>query len=152
MGSSNWSTDSQGQNDPFQVPGAATNVIFTATNVAGSGALTTTLDQNYFINSLTFTVPAGTSITGVTVNTGSNSLYLGSGNNSSGLTLNAASATGGTISGPGDCDQRHSERGEQLGQRFQYPEPDGQHTDHVNLGSDFQAVSVSVASGLADVL
>ena len=52
-------------------------MIFTATNVAGSGALTTTLDQNYFINSLTFTVPAGTSITGVTVNTGTNSLYLG---------------------------------------------------------------------------
>ena len=76
--SSNWSTDSQGQNDPFQVPGAVTNVIFTATNVAGSGALTTTLDQNYFINGLTFAVPAGTSITGVTVNTGSNSLSLGS--------------------------------------------------------------------------
>ena len=100
-GSSNWSTDSQGQNDPFQVPGAVTNVIFTATNVAGSGALTTTLDQNYFINSLTFAVPAGTSITGVTVNTGSNSLSLGSGYISSGLTLNAASATGGTISGAG---------------------------------------------------
>ena len=72
-------------------------MIFAATNVAGSGALTTTLDHNYLIQSLTFAVPASTSITGVTVNTATNSLTIGSG----GLTLSAISSTGGTIGGTG---------------------------------------------------
>ena len=96
-GSSNWGQSSDGSNDPLQVPGATTNVIFTATNVAGSGALTTTLDHNYVIQGLTFAVPASTSITGVTVNTASNSLAIGPG----GLTLNAISNSGGTIGGTG---------------------------------------------------
>ena len=96
-GSSNWGQSADGSNDPLQVPGATTNVIFTATNVASSGPLTTTLDHNYVIQGLTFNVPASTAIAGVTVNTAANSLAIGSG----GLTLNALSSSGGTIGGAG---------------------------------------------------
>ena len=95
---SNWSSDAYGATDTQQVPGAITNVFFTAANATGSpsGALATTLDASYAINSLTFGVSAGT-ITSVTVNTGTNSLTIGSG----GLTLNAASLASATISGTG---------------------------------------------------
>ncbi len=95
---SNWSTTVDGSTDPKQVPGGITNVFFTAANATGtsSGALATALDAPYSINSLTFGVSAGT-ITSVTVNTGTNSLTIGSG----GLTLNAASVAGATISGTG---------------------------------------------------
>ncbi len=95
---SNWSTDSTGATDTQQVPGAITNVFFTAANATGSpsGALATTLDASYAINSLTFGVSAGT-IASLTVNTGTNSLTIGAG----GLTLNSASLASATISGSG---------------------------------------------------
>ncbi len=102
-GSSNWGQNFDGSNDPLQVPGATTDVIFTATNVAGSGALTTTLDHNYLIRSLAFAVPASTAITGVTVNTATNSLSIGAG----GLTLSAASSHG----------RDHRRHGRRRGQR-----------------------------------
>ncbi len=96
-GSTNWGQNPDGSNDPLQIPGTTTNVIFAATNVAGSGALSTTLDHNYVIQSLTFAVPASIAITGVTVNTAANSLAIGSG----GLTLSEISSSGGTIGGAG---------------------------------------------------
>jgi fibronectin-binding autotransporter adhesin len=93
---SNWSTDAAGQNDALQVPGSVTDVYFTAANAkASSGSLTTTLDNAYSIQGMFFAVSPG-SITGVTVNTGSNVLTLGG----DGLTL-ATSSASGTISGGG---------------------------------------------------
>ena len=44
---SNWSTDSTGSSDTLQVPGASTNVVFTAASATGgsSGVVATTLDS-----------------------------------------------------------------------------------------------------------
>ena len=62
INTSNWSTTPDGLTDPLQVPGAITNVYFTAANATGNagGSLATTLDQSYLINSLTFAVTPGT--------------------------------------------------------------------------------------------
>jgi autotransporter-associated beta strand protein len=65
----NWSTDKAGTVPASYFPGAGTDVIF-AHNGA-SGALATTLEQNYRVNSLTF--EAGTSTpTSVTISSGTN--------------------------------------------------------------------------------
>ena len=63
---SNWSTTADGLSDPLQVPGAATDVVFTAANATGvAGTLTTQLDSNYSINSLTVDVRSAWSQTSV---------------------------------------------------------------------------------------
>ena len=65
----NWSTDKAGTVASTTFPGAGTDVIF-AHNGA-TGALTTTLEQNYRVNSLTF--ESGTSTpSSVTINPGAN--------------------------------------------------------------------------------
>ncbi len=93
---SNWSTTPDGLTDALQVPGSITDVYFTAANATGvAGSMTTTLDNNYSIAGLFLAVSSG-SITGVTINTGSYSLTLGS----DGLTL-AGSNASATISGSG---------------------------------------------------
>ena len=97
---SNWSVNPDGSGDPLQVPGATTDVIFTATNAvptAATTALTTQLDGAYNIRSLTFNVPAATTITTTTVNTNGNTLTVGA----NGLTLAGTSNSSGTISGTG---------------------------------------------------
>jgi fibronectin-binding autotransporter adhesin len=98
ISTSNWSTTPDGLTDPQQVPGSITNVYFTASNAVGNagGSLTTTLDTNYSINSLTFAPGSGT-ITSVAINTAANSLSIGSG----GLTLTNTSNASATISGSG---------------------------------------------------
>ena len=96
---SNWSTTANGLTDPLQVPSSNTDVIFTATNAVPSAGttLTTQLDGAYGINSLTFDVPAITTITSAEINTNSNALTLGT----SGLTLAATSNASATINGSG---------------------------------------------------
>ena len=99
---SNYSTDRAGTIDPKQVPGATTDLIFTANNATPStgSTLNTQLDANYNIHSLTFDVPAVTTITSTVINTNGDSLTIGAG----GLTVASTSNSSGTINGTG---QRH---------------------------------------------
>ncbi|MDP2325309.1 MAG: autotransporter-associated beta strand repeat-containing protein, partial [Gammaproteobacteria bacterium] len=68
----NWSLNKDGSGLPSSIPGQGTKVIF-AYNDIGTGALTTTLEQNFKINSLVFeggtTTPAS-----VTINAGTNAV------------------------------------------------------------------------------
>ena len=98
ISTSNWSTTPNGLTDPKQVPGPITDVYFTAATATGNagGSLTTTLDQAYIINSLTFAVTPGT-IGSATITTASNTLTIGSG----GLTLTNTSGAAGSINGSG---------------------------------------------------
>ena len=98
ISTSNWSTTPNGLTDPQQVPGPITDVYFTAANATGNagGSLTTTLDQAYIINSLTFAVTPGT-IGSVAISTSANKLTIGSG----GLTLANTSGAAGSINGSG---------------------------------------------------
>ncbi|MEY4445497.1 MAG: hypothetical protein RL444_610 [Verrucomicrobiota bacterium] len=65
----NWSTDKAGSLASTSFPGAGTDVVFS--HNGASGALVTTLEQNYRVNSLTFE-PGTTTPTSVTINTGAN--------------------------------------------------------------------------------
>ena len=95
---SNWSTTANGLTDPLQVPGAATNVIFTATNAThASGTLATKLDAGYTVGSLTFNVPAATGITATSIDTNGFPLSVGE----DGITLASASNSGATVQGTG---------------------------------------------------
>ena len=96
---SNFSTDRAGTVDPKQVPGATTDLIFTANNATPSTGTTlnTQLDANYNIHSLTFDVPAVTTITSTVINTNGKTLTLGAG----GLVVAATSNSAGTINGTG---------------------------------------------------
>ncbi len=69
---SNWATDKTGTIAAASVPGQGTDVYFIANNIVGGAAITTTLEQNFRINSLTFeasTTPANTPAS-VTINPG----------------------------------------------------------------------------------
>ncbi|MCP5559948.1 MAG: autotransporter-associated beta strand repeat-containing protein [Verrucomicrobiaceae bacterium] len=63
----NWSLDKAGTTPAVSIPGAGTNVVFAYDGA--SGALATTLEQNFKINSLTFEAGASTPTT-VTINPG----------------------------------------------------------------------------------
>ncbi len=96
---SNFSTNKAGTVDPKQVPGATTDLVFTANNATPSTGTTlnTTLDANYSLRSLTFDVPTATTITSTVINTNGNTLTLGAG----GLTIASTSVSAGTINGTG---------------------------------------------------
>ena len=68
----NWATDKSGSPAAGSIPGAGNNVIFAYDNI-GTGALTTTLEQNFRINSLVFepgvTTPASVTISPGAVST-----------------------------------------------------------------------------------
>ncbi len=64
----NWSKDKAGTLPADSIPGAGNNVIFSWDNV-GTGALTTTLEQNFRVNSLVFESGA-TTPSSVTLNSG----------------------------------------------------------------------------------
>lgn len=71
VGASNWSQDKAGTIAALSIPGQGTDVIFQS-DAATSGAVVTTLEQNFKINSLTFeaaTVPANTP-TSIAINPG----------------------------------------------------------------------------------
>jgi autotransporter-associated beta strand protein len=69
----NWSiTDKTGTIPAVSIPGQGTDVKFIADNITGGAAITTTLEQNFKVNSLTFeasTTPANTPVS-VTINPG----------------------------------------------------------------------------------
>ncbi|MCB1207669.1 MAG: autotransporter-associated beta strand repeat-containing protein [Verrucomicrobiales bacterium] len=68
LGAGQWSDDKAGTTASITIPGAGTDVIFSS-NAGPAGALTTTLEQNFKINSLTF--EAGTTTpTSVTIASG----------------------------------------------------------------------------------
>lgn len=67
-GANNWSTDKAGTTPAASIPGQGTDVVFVANSHAG-GALVTTLEQNFKINSLTFESSTNTP-TSVTINSG----------------------------------------------------------------------------------
>jgi len=81
---SNFTADAAGTTNTFALPDSNTNVTFTANTVAN---LSTTLDQNFTINSLAF---SGTG----TSNTAGTTIAAGSGTNT--LTINAAALNGNT--------------------------------------------------------
>ena len=78
----NWATSALGNVDTFALPASTTNVIFTANSATN---LITTLEQNFTINSLTFTG-------GGTANSAGATIASGTGTNS--LTINAAALNG----------------------------------------------------------
>ena len=97
---SNWSANSDGSGDTLQVPGSTTDVIFTSATASGSGGiLTTKLDANYSIQSLSVAVPAGPALTSTVIDTNGNVLALGTG----GLTVasGATNTSALTINGTG---------------------------------------------------
>ncbi len=96
---SNWSTDSAGLIDALQVPGATTDVVFTASNAVPSAGttLTTQLDAPYSIRGLSFDVPGATTITSTVLNTNATALSLGV----NGLALAGTSNSSATINGTG---------------------------------------------------
>ncbi len=105
---SNWSTDQAGMMDPKQVPGATTDVVFTANNATPSAGttLTTQLDAGYSLDSLTFNVPSATTITSSIINTNGNMLTIGNGqlggqSLADSLSVAAGSNSAGTINGTG---------------------------------------------------
>jgi autotransporter-associated beta strand protein len=69
----NWAiTNKDGLTAAASIPGQGTDVVFIADNIIGGAAITTTLEQNFKINSLTFeasTTPANTP-SAVTINPG----------------------------------------------------------------------------------
>lgn len=86
----NWSTNEAGTVPASTIPGAGTDVIFQADGAAG-GALVTTLEQNFKINSLAFEASSN-QLTSVTVNPGTAStsrLDISPQSSSSGITMTA---------------------------------------------------------------
>jgi len=68
VGANNWSTDKAGTTPASSIPGQGTDVVFVANSHAG-GALVTTLEQNFKVNSLTFEASTSTP-SSVTINPG----------------------------------------------------------------------------------
>lgn len=64
----NWSGNSTGSPDTGQVPGSSSDVVFTASNISTGAAITTTLETNYSINSLTVNSTPGSVTIGGTGN------------------------------------------------------------------------------------
>jgi autotransporter-associated beta strand protein len=76
LGATNFSNDSQGTMDPHYLPGPITNVIFSSSSSNVPNApFTTTLGQDFTINSIEFASNANNTITVA----GSNTLTIGSG-------------------------------------------------------------------------
>lgn len=100
----NWSQDKAGATPALSIPGQGTDVIF-QWDAASNAAVTTTLEQNFKINSLTFeasTTPANTP-TSVTINPGvslTNRLEVAPQVATDGIKITAGGPATVTISGP----------------------------------------------------
>jgi autotransporter-associated beta strand protein len=81
----NWAASANGTPDTFALPGIGTNVTFTANTAAN---LNTTLDQNFEINSLSFTGGATSNTAGTTIASGSSGPFT--------LRLDAGATNGNT--------------------------------------------------------
>ncbi|MEZ0274408.1 MAG: beta strand repeat-containing protein, partial [Roseimicrobium sp.] len=101
----NWSTNKAGNLAATSIPGQGTDVVFIADNVAGGAAITTTLEQNFKINSLNFeasTVPANTP-SSVTINAGvpaTNRLEIAPQNAANGISIAAGGSAAVNIAAP----------------------------------------------------
>jgi autotransporter-associated beta strand protein len=97
----NWSTDLPGHNDPGEVPGASSDVYFTAENTTPSSGnnLVTQLDAAYAIKGLYFDTSQNGNLSGgsVQINTNGNSLTIGA----DGLTVLPNDNSTTSISGNG---------------------------------------------------
>ncbi len=100
----NWSQDKAGATPALSIPGQGTDVVF-QWDAATNAAVTTTLEQNFKINSLTFeasTTPANTPIS-VTINPGvslTNRLEIAPQAATDGIKITAGGPAAVTISGP----------------------------------------------------
>ena len=104
VGASNWSQDKAGSTAALSIPGQGTDVIFQS-DAATSGAVVTTLEQNFKINSLTFeaaTTPANTP-TSIAINPGTvatNRLEIAPQLATDGIKISAGGTPSVTISAP----------------------------------------------------
>ncbi len=97
----NWSPDKSGASVSTFVPGSGTTVVFSADNAAG-GALVTTLEQGFRINSLEFESSANTAAS-VAINPGVDSSYrltIAPSNSAEGINLKAGGPGSVSISAP----------------------------------------------------
>lgn len=100
----NWSQDKAGATPALSIPGQGTDVVF-QWDAASNAAVTTTLEQNFKVNSLTFeasTTPANTP-TSVTINPGvslTNRLEIAPQFATDGIKITAGGPATVTISGP----------------------------------------------------
>lgn len=101
----NWSSIKAGTTPAITYPGAGTDVVFIANNITGGAAITTTLEQNFKINSLNFeasAVPANTPVS-VTINPGAstaNRLEIAPSDPNFGITMAAGASPTVTIAAP----------------------------------------------------
>lgn len=97
----NWSTDKAGTTPAGSIPGAGNKVIFAYDGV-GTGAVVTTLEQNFKVNSLVFesgaTTPASVTINPGTVST--NRIEIAPSSSSGGIAISAGGPAVVTISSP----------------------------------------------------
>ena len=99
----NWSTTLDGLTPSTSLPGQGTNVVFKADNIAGNGAVATTLEQNFKVNRLNFipaTNPANTP-TSVSIDPGADSLArleIAPQNNTDGINIAAGGPANVSIS------------------------------------------------------
>lgn len=94
----NWSTNEAGTLPASTIPGAGTDVIFQADGATG-GVLTTTLEQNFKINSLAFEASSN-ALTSVTINAGTvagNRMDISPQASSSGIRMDATGPSAVTI-------------------------------------------------------
>lgn len=104
VGVGNWSQNKLGTTPALSIPGQGTDVIFQS-DAATSGAVVTTLEQNFKINSLTFeaaTVPANTP-TSIAINPGTvvtNRLEIAPQLPADGITIASGGTPSVTISAP----------------------------------------------------
>jgi autotransporter-associated beta strand protein len=99
--SNNWSQDKAGATPALSTPGQGTDVIFAFDGIA-AGALVTTLEQNFKVNSLTFEAGA-TTPTSVTIDPGvipTNRLEIAPQLATDGIKITAGGPAAVTISGP----------------------------------------------------
>lgn len=101
----NWSTNKAGTTAAATVPGNPTDVVFVADNIGSSAAITTTLEQNFRINSLNFeasTNPLNTP-TSVTINAGAapgSRLEIAPSSSTVGINMAAGASPSVTIAAP----------------------------------------------------
>ena len=100
-GIANWSLDKANTNPATTIPGQGTDVIF-AINTA-SGEVTTTLEQNFKVNSLTFEAGGTTTPSSVTINPGTvatNRIEIAPQSSADGIEISTGGPAAVTISGP----------------------------------------------------
>ena len=99
---SNWTTDLAGLTNAQASPDATTTAYFSASNIAATGTLTTTLEQAFTLNGLVFNSQTNSgAITAIAINPGAaGSLILAPALASNGIAILAGAPAGVTIAAP----------------------------------------------------